>query len=57
MMHDFVTLNAIRNVPGVEAALGQASGAIRAALKSSPGSRAADDGKPANLVAPKRANT
>jgi hypothetical protein len=37
MIHDFVTLNAIRNVPGVEAALGQASGAIRAALKSSPG--------------------
>jgi acetyl esterase len=48
MIHDFVTLNALRKVPGVEAALGQASDAIRDALKSSPGSRAVGDGKPAN---------
>jgi acetyl esterase len=33
MIHDFVTLNAIRNVPGTEAALKQASDAIRDALK------------------------
>lgn len=37
MIHDFVLLNAIRDNPGVEAALRQASDAIRAALKSSPG--------------------
>ena len=48
MIHDFVTLNALRNVPGVEAALGQASDAIRDALKSSSGSRAVGDGKPLN---------
>lgn len=33
MIHDFVLLNAIHNVPGVQAALQQASDAIRAALK------------------------
>jgi acetyl esterase len=33
MIHDFMTLNAIRNVPGTEAALKQASDAIRDALK------------------------
>jgi len=33
MIHDFVTLNAICAVPGVQAALRQASDAIRAALK------------------------
>ncbi len=33
MIHDFVLLNAIRRVPGVEAALRQASDGIRAALK------------------------
>lgn len=33
MIHDFVLLNAIRNVPEVEAALTQASDGIRAALK------------------------
>jgi len=33
MIHDFVLLNAIRNVPGVEAAFTQASDGIRAALK------------------------
>lgn len=32
MIHDFVLLNAIRNVPNVEAALQQASNGIRAAL-------------------------
>jgi hypothetical protein len=48
MIHDFVTLNALRNVPGVEAALGQASDAIRDALESSSGSRAVGDGKPLN---------
>jgi acetyl esterase len=32
MIHDFVTLNAIRDVPGTEAALKQASDAIREAL-------------------------
>jgi len=33
MIHDFVLLNAIHEVPGVQAALRQASGAIRDALK------------------------
>ena len=33
MIHDFVLLNAIRQVPGVKAALRQASGAIRDALR------------------------
>lgn len=33
MIHDFVLLNAIHNVPGVQAALEQASDAIRVALK------------------------
>jgi acetyl esterase len=37
MIHDFVLLNAIRDNPGVEAALRQASDAIRGALKSSLG--------------------
>lgn len=32
MIHDFVTLNAIHDVPGVQAALEQASEAIREAL-------------------------
>lgn len=34
MIHDFVVLNAIRDVAGVKAALRQASDAIRDALKS-----------------------
>ena len=33
MIHDFVLLNAIHDVPGVQAALEQASDAIRDALK------------------------
>jgi hypothetical protein len=33
MIHDFVLLNAIREVPGVMAALRQASDAIRDALR------------------------
>ena len=33
MIHDFVTLNALRNVPGVQSALQQASNAIRQALQ------------------------
>jgi acetyl esterase/lipase len=33
MIHDFVLLNAIHDVPGVQAALKQASDAIRVALK------------------------
>jgi acetyl esterase len=33
MIHDFVLLNAIHEVPGVQAALQQAIGAIREALK------------------------
>ena len=33
MIHDFVLLNAIRDVPEVQAALDQASNAIRNALK------------------------
>jgi acetyl esterase/lipase len=33
MIHDFVLLNAIHEVPGVQAALRQASEAIREALK------------------------
>jgi hypothetical protein len=33
MIHDFVLLNAIHDVPGVQAALGQASNAIRDTLK------------------------
>ena len=33
MIHDFVPLNAIHDVPGVQAALQQASDAIRDALK------------------------
>jgi acetyl esterase/lipase len=33
MIHDFVLLNAIHGVPGVQAALAQASEAIRDALK------------------------
>ena len=41
MIHDFVLLNAIHDVAGVQAALGQASDAIRGALKESTGIRAA----------------
>ena len=33
MIHDFVLLNAIRDLPEAEAALHQASGGIRIALK------------------------
>jgi acetyl esterase/lipase len=33
MIHDFVLLNAIHDVPGVQAAINQASEAIRAALE------------------------
>jgi acetyl esterase/lipase len=33
MIHDFVVLNAIHDVPGVQAAISQASEAIRVALK------------------------
>jgi hypothetical protein len=33
MIHDFVLLNAIHDVPAVRSALEQASGAIRGALK------------------------
>jgi acetyl esterase/lipase len=41
MIHDFVLLNAIRDLPEVEAALRQASDGIHAALKPSDGIRAA----------------
>jgi acetyl esterase/lipase len=41
MIHDFVLLNAIHDVAGVQGALEQASGAIRDALKASDGVRAA----------------
>jgi hypothetical protein len=36
MIHDFVLLNAIRELPEVKGALGQASDGIRDALKPSP---------------------
>jgi acetyl esterase/lipase len=41
MIHDFVLLNAIHDVAGVQGALEQASGAIRDALKAGDGVRAA----------------
>lgn len=43
MIHDFVLLNAIHDVPGVQAALRQTSNAIRVALSSKPCARAATD--------------
>ena len=41
MIHDFVLLNAIRDLPEVETALRQASDGIHGALKPSDGVRAA----------------